>query len=465
MIAVGRWLRPGLALIAGLVGPMIFAGVPARPNMIFVLADDLGYGDIGAFGQTRIRTPHLDRMAREGAVFTHFYPGAAVCAPTRSCLMTGQHTGHTRVRGNRGSAGLERVPLRPEDVTVAEVLKGAGYRTALIGKWGLGEAGTTGIPRRQGFDYFLGYLNQDHAAVYYPETLWRNEEELVIAANADGRKGEFSNDRFCEEALAFISEDRGAPFFLYLAFTIPHAVWEVPDDSLQEYAGAFPGDFPVDDPEVLTRTPRAMYAAMVTRLDRYLGRLFARLQELGLDENTIVCFASDNGPAETAGLHAFFDSNGPLKGLKGTLYEGGIRAPMIVRWPGRVRAGAVSDYPWAGWDFLPTAAALAQIEPPSGIDGISVAPALLGQSVPARRAPMYWETHAKGVFSQAIRIGSRKALRIGQTAPIAVYDLAEDPGEMQDISSQDPGFVREAETHFRTDRTPSADWPVPPVKQ
>jgi arylsulfatase A-like enzyme len=434
------------------------------PNIVYIMADDLGYGDIGPFGQTKIRTPNLDRMAAEGTCFDQFYPGAAVCSPTRCNLMTGRHSGHARIRGNHGRAGLARVPLRADDITVAEVLKSAGYATAIAGKWGLGEPGNEGIPNRQGFDHWFGYLNNDLAEDYFPEKIWKNEQETTLRGNLGGKRGQYSNDLMTEEALGFIKANRARPFFVYLAYTIPHARLEVPGDSLGEYMGKFPE--PVADVkggQVNTASPRATYAAMVTRLDREIGRVLATIRALGLDENTIVFFCSDNGAPDRAGLPQYFGSNGPFRGKKGTLLEGGIHTPMIVRWPGRVPAGRRSDFPWAGWDVLPTAAALAGIAPPKNIDGINVLPALEGRPF-ERPGHLYWEL-VENTFAQAVRIGDLKALRSGRDAAIEVYDLRADPGESHNLASARPDFVARAGELFRTARTESEHWPVSQATQ
>ncbi len=453
-----------IPLLPLLLAATAFAAAPApRPNLVFIMADDLGYGDIGPFGQQRIRTPNLDRLAAEGTCFTHYYAGGSVCSPTRSVLMTGQHTGHTRIRGNHGRAGLARVPLLASDVTVAEVVKSAGYATAIAGKWGLGEPGTEGIPNRQGFDRWFGYLNNDLAEFYYPEKIWRNEEEITLSGNLGGRRGQYSNDLMTEEALAFIDDHRDRPFFLYLAYTSPHALLEVPEDSLAEYRGKFPE--PAADGaggKNQVREPRATFAAMVTRLDREVGRVLERLHRHGLERNTVVFFCSDNGAPARAGIADFFGSDGGLRGHKGSLFEGGIRAPMIVRWPGQVPAGRRSDYPWGGWDVLPTAAALAGAAPPPDIDGISVVPALCGE-VRERPGHFYWEHHQK-TFSQAVREGRLKAVRENPSAPILVFDLAVDPAETRDLAASQPAFVARARDLFRSARTESSHWPVPEGK-
>ncbi|MET0649778.1 MAG: arylsulfatase, partial [Pyrinomonadaceae bacterium] len=354
------------------------AGAQARrgesrrgPNVILVVADDLGYGDLGAYGQRRIRTPNLDRMAREGVRFTDAYAPSPVCAPSRASFMTGLHQGHARIRGNM-NRNNERVPLRTEDVTIAEVLKGAGYRTGVVGKWGLGEPGTTGVPGRQGFDYFYGYLNQNHAHSYYPEYLWQNDERVTL------RGGTYAHDLFTREALAFIRRgEDGRPFFLYLAYTLPHA-----NNELTRKTGngmEVPSDAPYSR-EPWTPQQRN-YAAMVTRLDADVGELIRLLKEMDIDRETVVIFTSDNGPQgrdEGGYDQTLFDSNGPFRGLKRELYEGGIRVPLLVRGPGRVRAGVTSAYPVTLCDLLPTAAALAGARTPFASDGVSLQSLLLG---------------------------------------------------------------------------------------
>jgi arylsulfatase A-like enzyme len=427
-----------------------------RPNIIFIQADDLGYGDLSCYGQRKFRTPNIDRLAAEGMRFTQYYAGSTVCAPSRSALMTGQHTGHTRIRGNA------RHPLLPEDVTVAEALKSAAYKTALIGKWGLGEAGTTGVPNRQGFDYFFGYLNQRHAHNYYPTFLWRNEKRidlrnLVPDEDAEGsgvstNRVDYAHDLMAEEALKFIEGNGGGPFFIYLAFTIPHANneaknkgMEVPD--LGEFASE---DWPDQE---------KAKAAMITRLDRDVGRLMALLKKLGIDDNTLVFFTSDNGPHREGGADPdFFDSNGPLRGIKRDLYEGGIRVPMIARWPKRIKAGAKSDQVWAHWDLLPTLAEVAGVKPPADIDGVSMFNALRGRRQRDHEF-LYWEFHERG-FSQAARMGDWKAVRKSPDSPLELYDLKNDLGEQNDCAAKHPEIVKKIEDYLKTARTESELWPI-----
>ncbi len=431
-----------------------------KPNIIFIHADDLGYGDLSSYGQRNFKTPNIDRLASEGMRFTQYYAGSTVCAPSRSALMTGLHSGHTRIRGNA------RYPLQAEDVTVAEVLKSAGYRTALIGKWGLGEAGTVGIPTKQGFDYFFGYLNQRHAHNYYPSFLWRNEERVKlrnIVPNEDDEgsgvstnKLDYSPDLFTAEALSFVEKNSQSPFFLYLAYITPHANnegktkgMEVPD--LGDFANK---DWPENE---------KAKAAMITRMDRDIGRLMALLKKLGLDNDTAVFFTSDNGPHKEGGSDPdFHDSNGRLRGIKRDLYEGGIRVPMIARWLGKMKAGKVSEQVWAHWDFLPTAAEIAGTNAPANLDGISMLPALLSQKQ-RNHDFLYWEFH-EGGFKQAVRMGDWKAVRLAPDTAIELYNLKADLAEQNNIAAKHPNIARKIEDYLKSARTASELWPIQPKK-
>jgi arylsulfatase A-like enzyme len=435
--------------------PAQAAAQTRKPNIIFILADDLGYGDLGCYGQKRIDTANIDRLAAEGMRFTDCYAGATVCAPSRSCLMTGTHTGHTRVRGN-SSPTVGRVALRPEDITVAEVLKKAGYRTGLFGKWGLGEANTTGRPTEKGFDEFFGYLNQTHAHSYYPDHLWHNDEQIFLPGNLAGGKREYSHDLIAARALEFVRDSKDQPFFLYFALTTPHANNE---------AGRFLGDgMEVPDyapySEENWPTTEKGFAAMVTRMDRDIGRLMALLKALNLDENTIVMFSSDNGPHREGGHEPeFFGSQGGLRGIKRDLYEGGIRVPSIARWPGKIEAGQTSDQVWAFWDLLPTAAEIAGAQPPAGIDGISMLPAMLGKPQKDHEY-LYWEFFERG-FHQAVRKGNWKAVRHGLDGPVELYDLDNDLQETRDVASDNAAIVRQMEEILRTARSESREFPIP----
>jgi arylsulfatase A-like enzyme len=451
-------LRSLLAVLAALLFHSAASAADATrpPNVVFILADDLGYGDLGCYGQKQIRTPNIDRLAAEGIRFTQVYAGSTVCAPSRCALMTGLHTGHCRIRGNAN------VPLDPKDTTVAEALKAASYGTALIGKWGLGEAGSTGVPNRKGFDSFFGYLNQVHAHNYYPDFLWRNQEKEKIEGNVLGskpgvsvKKEQYAHDLFTKEALAFLDrqkEDR--PFFLYLAYTIPHANNE--RGNAEGNGMEVPSDEPYSDkpwPQV-----NKNHAAMITRMDADVGKLMQRLKDRKLDANTIIFFSSDNGPHKEGGADPkFFQSAGPLRGWKRDLTEGGIRVPMIVRWTGVIKPG-VSDHPWAFWDFLPTACELTGAKPPAGSDGVSVAPTLLGKGE-QKPSTLYWEFHERG-FQQAARMGDWKTIRPKLGGPLELYDLKADVGETMNLAEKNPEVVARFEAFFKTARTDSANWPV-----
>ncbi|MHC4477966.1 MAG: sulfatase-like hydrolase/transferase [Planctomycetota bacterium] len=420
-----------------------------RPNIIYIMADDLGFGNLGCYGGTRILTPSVDRMAGEGMRFTEVYAGHCVCAPSRSVLMTGQHTGHTRVRDNKCMVGGVkdeitgggcRLPLLPEDVTVAEVLKQAGYATGITGKWGLGDPGTTGIPTRQGFDEWLGYLNQNHANEYYTDYLWRDEEKIVLEGNLNGKRSQYTHDMFAEFALDFIREHRNEPFFLYVPFTIPHFNHEVPSIGLYN-------DKPWKETEKI-------YAAMVTRMDKDIGRILDLLKELDIDEDTIVFFCSDNGGT-------LWGTMPPYRGSKGGLMEGGIRTPMIVRWPGKITAGAVSDARWYFADVMPTLAELAGAKAPENIDGVSVVPTLFGKKQDELHERfMYWE--APRELQQVVRWRNWKAAIRKRGARIRLYNLAEDPGEHNDVAEKHPDIVAVFEEYLRTARTETPNWPLPP---
>jgi arylsulfatase A-like enzyme len=420
---------------------------PDKPNIIFIMADDLGYADLGCYGQKLIRTPNIDRMAEEGIRFTQCYTGSTVCAPSRSVLITGQHTGHTRVRGNFGKVGgtppQGRVPLEPEDITVAEVLKEAGYATGITGKWGLGEPDTTGIPNRQGFDEWFGYLNQRNAHTYYPPYLWKNEEKVMLEGNRDGKKEQYTHDMMTDFALDFIYQHRKEPFFLYVAWCIPHAKYEVP--SLEPYEDE---DWP---------DPAKPCAAMVTRMDRDVGRILAMLRACNIDENTIVFFCSDNGAAER--FEGLFDSSGALRGRKRDMYEGGIRTPMVVRWPGKIAPGTMSDLVWYFADVLPTAADLAGAESPETTDGVSVLPALLGEDQDLSDRFLYWEFFERG-YQQAVRWKDWKAIRPQLGEPLELYNLAEDLGEQNNIAADYPEVVETIEDYLKTARSESPNWPL-----
>jgi len=418
-----------------------------QPNIIFIMADDLGWGDLGVYGSELGATPRLDRMAAEGTRFTQVYAGGSVCGPSRCVLMTGLHGGHCVLRDNlsrlplRGRA-RRLVALRPQDVTVAALLKAEGYATAGVGKWGLGDLGTTGAPALQGFDTFFGYLDQLCAHDHYPESLIRDGERIEIPENAAGATAVYAPDLFAEEMLKVVETHRDEPFFLYAALTLPHLKWEVPALGRWEHKE---GLQPVDK----------VYAAMLERLDDSVGRLLDRLGELGLDKRTIVFFTSDNG--SYGSLARRLQSNRGLRGQKSQIWEGGIRVPMVVRWPGRVPAGRVSDAVWSHVDFLPTALELAGGAVPAGLDGESVLRTLRGRRQEFLR-PLYWEIHRP--FAQAVRQGRYKGVRFGTREPVALYDLEADPGETTDVALEHPGAVREIESILDRSRTETPHWPA-----
>lgn len=471
----GAPMRTLLAVLAAVLQICVTSSVSAddamRPNIVYVLADDAGLADFGAFGGRLIQTPSIDRLASEGMRFDRHYAGSTVCAPSRSVLMTGKHSGHTRIRGNA------RASLRAEDVTVAEVLQTQGYATALIGKWGLGDHASPGAPDRKGFDHFFGYLDQGRAHRYYPEFLWRNREKTEYPGNPEVRT-HYSHDEMTREALAFIERSQDGPFFLYLAYTIPHAELDVPADSMAPYHDAFDPEtpftwwrHPLDWSAYHYRgqqTPKAAYAGMISRLDRDIGRILDRLEALGLDERTIVMFASDNGRATEGGsAAAFFRGDLPLRGTKRDYYEGGIRTPFVIHWPGTVAPGSATDHLSAFQDILPTFAELAGAPLPDDIDGISLAPTLLGE--PERQVAhghLYWEwPGVAGRFgaAQAIRMGRWKLLRRKRwlrSPSVELYDLDADPREERDISADQPELVVDLIARMDREHLPSAEFPL-----
>jgi arylsulfatase A-like enzyme len=460
-----------LILALSITDPYQSEAAAQRPNFIFILADDLGYGDLGCYGQKVIQTPNLDRMAAEGMRFTQFYAGSTVCAPSRSVLMTGLHTGHTRVRGNAGQGNPLAQSLRPEDVTVAKVLNSAGYSTALVGKWGLGdeEGGEVGLPRRQGFDFFFGYLNQHHAHNYYPTYLIKNESHFLLenVVPGEGRFGQgwatkrvqYSLDFMAKESLQWVEENRDKPFFLYLAYTTPHANnegtrgtgngQEVPDSGIYK--------------DKDWSEPHKGQAAMITRMDTEIGRLFALLKKLNLDDKTLVFFSSDNGAHKEGGNDPeFFDANGPLRGIKRDLTDGGIRTPFIARWSGKIKPGTVSAHVGYFGDLMATLAELTGAKPPAKLDSLSLVPTLLGRDGEQKKHEfLYWEFHERGTSQAALMNGRWKGIRLSRRdAPLELYDLQNDIGEAKNVATQHPEIVAKIETYLKTARTENPDWPI-----
>lgn len=438
---------------AGSIGEVSPATRSRPPNILLILADDLGWGELGCYGQKRIRTPNLDALAAGGARFTQAYSGSPVCAPSRCTILTGLHTGHCAIRDNRELSPEGQEPLPASAVTIGSRLRDSGYSTAFIGKWGLGPPGSVGDPSKHGFDLFYGYLCQRHAHGYYPTSLYRNTDRVPLKGNkpkysrGDEHGQIYAPDAMLSEAKSFLRASTDRPFFLMYATPVPHLALQVPEDSLAEYRGKLGDDPPYEGGNgyLPHAAPRAAYAAMVTRMDRDLGEILDLLREQGRDRDTIVIFTSDNGPSWIGGTDSvFFNSAGGLRGRKAQVFEGGIRVPLIIRWPGRIAAGSTHDAPVASWDLFPTIIEAAGLAPTPGLDGLSLLPALTSTSrLPTGRS-LYWEYPSDGGW-QAVRVGNYKGLRRGlkknPDAPIELFDLAADPGETKDLAADHPEIV------------------------
>ncbi len=455
-------LRWGL-LLGLILGSLVVGRAAApRPNVIYIMLDDAGYGDFSCYGQRHFQTPNIDRIAQEGMRFTQHYAGSTVCAPTRCSLMTGLHTGHAFIRGNKEIQPEGQWPLPENAVTVPKLLKSAGYVTGMFGKWGLGGPGTVGDPVKQGWDTFYGYNCQREAHTYYPKHLWHNDQKVPL----DGKT--YSADLIVEQTLDFIRRNAEGSFFAYVPWTIPHAAMHVPEEDVapfreqfQEYEdviGRYRG------PEV--KNPVAAFAGMMTRVDRNVGQILDLVKELGIAENTILFFTSDNGPHLEGGHRPdVFDSNGPYRGHKRDMYEGGIRVPLLAWWPGTIAAGSLSPHISAHWDFLPTVCELAGVtQRPANLDGISMVATLRGEWQRQKKHPyLYWEFPARG-SKQALRMGKWKAVRLNlaadRDAPIELYNLNRDPGETRDIAARHPKIIRQLQPLFQTARIESALFPL-----
>lgn len=423
---------------------------PKKPNIILILADDLGVGDVGSYGQKYIKTPNLDQMAKSGIRFTNFYSSAPVCAPSRASLMTGLHQGHAVIRGNENLKG-ERVPLRPQDTTIAEIAKSAGYQTAIVGKWGLGEENTTGIPNKKGFDFFFGYLNQTLAHNYFPDFLWRNTEKVSL------EKGSYTPNLFRKEALDFINRSKGKPFFLYYAVTLPHA-----NNELNRATGngmEIPSNEPYNNENWTIQQKN--YAAMVSLLDSDVGKINELLKNLKLDKNTIVMFMSDNGPqgkVEGSYDQTLFQSNMGLRGIKRDLYEGGIRSPLIVQWNGKVTPNQTNATAWTQYDLFPTIADLIGAKFSNKTDGKSFKQNLLGKNA-KKQDFQYWEFY-EGGFVQAVKFGNWKGVRKGIKGKLELYDLATDEKETTNVSEKFPEIVKKIGEIMQREHVDSENWKV-----
>ena len=455
-----------LLLFAAFAGSSILSScsrVPelSKPNIIFIMADDLGYAEAGCYGQELIKTPNIDRLAEEGMRFTQCYSGSSVCAPARSVLMTGMHTGHTRVRGNFGKGGVVglaggpgRVPLREKDITIAQLLQEAGYVTGMVGKWGLGEPKTSGEPNRKGFDEFYGFLNQRRAHSYYPEYIWKDTVKIDLPGNRNGEKKEYTEDLFASYALDFIDRHKDEAFFLYLPLCIPHARYELPDLGIYS--------------EMDWTEKEKTYAAMISRMDSHIGGIMDKLKQLGIDNNTYVFFTSDNGVAEIPNSWGKFQSSGPLRGTKRDPYEGGIRVPMIVRHPNSIKAASSSDLAWYFADVMPTLAEIANIPSPENIDGVSVLPTLLGKEQNLDQRSLYWEFYEMAGW-RVVRFGDWKAIQHGmhneEPGAIELYNLKDDIGETRNLAAEKPEIVSRALELFKEEHVNSEEFqwgqPIP----
>ncbi|RKD90598.1 arylsulfatase [Mangrovibacterium diazotrophicum] len=445
-----------------------------KPNIIYILADDLGYGDLSCYGQQKFETPNIDKLATEGMRFTNHYAGCAVCAPSRSSLLTGQTTGFTPIRGNVGTKPEGQLPLPADAFTVAELLQQNGYVTGAFGKWGLGFIDTDGDPNKQGFDEFYGFNCQTLAHNYFPGHLWDNQSMIELDGNADDQFEEYAPELIHEEAMKFLERNKDTTFFMFYPSVIPHAELKLPEKYLAKFRGKY-------DPEKQFEgadygSPRfrtggygsqqechAAFAAMVSVLDDEVGEIMAKLKELGIDDNTLVIFSSDNGPHIEGGADPdYFDSNGPLKGYKRDLYEGGIREPMIARWPDKIAAGSSTDLISAFWDVMPTFAELVGAGKPTNIQGISFLPTLLNEPGQKKHDYLYWEFHENG-GRQAIRQGDWKYVSYNVSDPekqtLELYDLSKDPGEEHNLAAEHPEVVEEMQQILWAARTESAEFP------
>lgn len=439
-----------------------------KQNIIFILADDLGYGDVGCYGQQKIATPNIDRLAKMGTKFTQFYTGTAVCAPARSSFMTGQHTGHTPVRGNKTYPPEGQTPLHDSVVTIAMLLQQSGYETGAFGKWSLGFITTSGDPAKKGFDEFYGYNCQTLAHNYYPDHLWHNHDRIDLPGNLKS-DSVYSADLIHQQAMNFINSKHDKPFFLYLPYTLPHADLTVPHDEVyQYYVKKFnekPGKLESSNKDYhrLDPYPHAAFAAMVSRLDKYVGEIMKAVKEKGLEENTLIIFSSDNGPhKENGGDPDFFNSSGGFKGIKRDLYEGGIREPFIAYQKGLTKAGTVNEMPCALWDLFPTFLQLCDVPQKNNVDGISILPALKGQKQNTHKY-FYWEIH-EGGGRQAVRFGNWKGVRLDVSTknnpPIELYDLKTDPQEKNNVAWKHPEIVKQTDAFMKEAYVPNPDWPL-----
>ncbi len=443
-----RWFVPQLLLLSLLLQVRGVAASAAKPNLVFIMADDQGIGEVGVYGAKVVPTPNIDRLAAEGMKFTRAYSGSAVCAPTRAVLMTGLHTGHGTRRANMSKNGL--ISLGPDEITVARKMKEAGYATGGFGKWGLGNPGTTGIPEKHGFDRWYGYYDQVHAHSFFPTYLVRNSAEEKLAGNrpagtklGKGVGTDYAVDLILKETLGFIEANKDRPFFCYAAWTLPHGDFEVPGIAPEFVGKPWPENVKA-------------HATMLQRLDRDVGILLAKLAELGIERNTLVIYTSDNGAAGPGGK--IFDGSAGLRGAKRDLHEGGIRTPFLARWPGRIQAGSTSDVLTSHVDWMATACDLGGVKPPR-TDGISIVPTLLGKPQAAKHEHLYWEIYEGPTpFQQAVRLGDWKGYRTALRGPLELHNLARDPAEQTDVAAQHRDIVTRIEAIMAAEHVPSPHW-------
>ncbi len=446
--------------------------VEQKPNVIYILADDMGYGDLSCYGQEHFSTPNIDRLAKEGIRFVNHYSGSTVCAPSRGSLMTGKHTGHSYNRGNKGIKGKGDFPIRDNEVTVAEVFKEAGYVTGMFGKWGLGYAGSEGDPHHQGFDEFYGFLSQVLAHNYYPYFLWHNSDSVVLEGNAGFGQEQYAPTLMQDKVMDFLEANKDTSFFLYYPSIIPHAELFAPEEYMAKYRGKFLPELEYQGKDSgkgyktggygSQKESHAAFAAMIHLLDDQVGEIMDKVKELGIADNTIIIFSSDNGAHEEGGADPeYFKSTGGLKGIKRDLYEGGVRVPMIVKWPGKVEAGRESEHISAFWDVLPTMADIVNVAAPDSIDGISFLPELLGKEQP-NHSHLYWEFYEKN-GRQAVRKGQWKAVRYEvakdyEGTSVELYNLETDPYEENDLAQEYPEIAAEMLALIKESHTPSENF-------
>jgi arylsulfatase A len=442
----------------------------SQPNIIYILADDLGYGDLGCYGQEIIQTPHIDALAAKGMMFTQHYAGSTVSAPSRSALLTDLHTGHTFIRGNREHEPEGQFPLPGDTYTIPKMLQEVGYVTGAFGKWGLGYPGSEGDPNNQGFDEFFGYNCQRLAHHYYPDHLYHNQEKIILEGNQGFKKEQYAQDIIQEKALQFIRDNADNKFFMFVPTLLPHADLDGPKDSIYQmyrstieevrsYQGVDSGDRYKQGPYGSSEYPRADFAAMVTRMDEHVGQIVAELRRLGIEDNTLIIFTSDNGPHREGGADPdFFKSYGPLRGVKRDLFEGGIRVPMIASWPGTIKPGSVSDHISAFWDMKPTFHELSGSKAQIETDGISIVPTLLSKKNQKEHEYLYWEFHEQG-GRIAVRKGDWKGVKLNYArrpnAKMQLFNLSTDLREENNIADQHPEVVAELERIMKEAHVPS----------